>query len=110
MEAGNLYEKGESWEKAAQVYIKCKNWSKVGELLSLKVNEESLIKSPKIHSQYAKAKEADGYYKDAFRSYMNAKEYENAIRIQLDHLKNPEMAVKIVKEAQSIEGAKMVAR
>lgn len=41
---------------------------------------------------------------------MNAKEYENAIRIQLDHLKNPEMAVRIVKEAQSIEGAKMVAR
>jgi len=26
MEAGNLYEKGESWDKAAQVYIKCKNW------------------------------------------------------------------------------------
>lgn len=41
---------------------------------------------------------------------MNAKEYENAIRIQLDHLKNPELAVRIVKEAQSIEGAKMVAR
>ncbi len=41
---------------------------------------------------------------------MNAKEYENAIRIQLDHLKNPEQAVKIVRETQSIEGAKMVAR
>jgi WD repeat-containing protein 19 len=41
---------------------------------------------------------------------MNAKEYENAIRIQLDNLKNPEQAVKIVKETQSIEGAKMVAK
>lgn len=40
---------------------------------------------------------------------MNAKEFENAIRIQLDHLKNPENAVKIVRETQSIEGAKMVA-
>lgn len=69
----------------------------------------SRIKNPKIHSQYAKAKEADGYYKEAFKSYMNAKEYENAIRIQLDYLKNPELAVRIVKEAQSIEGAKMVA-
>ena len=76
---------------------------KVGELLSS-------ITSPKIHSQYAKAKEADGYYKEAFKAYMNAKEYENAIRIQLDHLKNPEHAVKIVRETQSIEGAKMVAR
>ncbi len=97
-----MYEKGESWDKAANVYIRCKNWNKVGELLSL-------INSPKIHSQYAKAKEAEGYYKEAFKSYMNAKEYENAIRIQLDQLKNPEQAVKIVKETQSIEGAKMVA-
>ena len=69
----------------------------------------SSITSPKIHSQYGKAKEADGYYKEAFKAYMNAKEYENAIRIQLDFLKNPEAAVKIVKENQSIEGAKMVA-
>ena len=106
MEAGNLYERGEAWDKAAQVYIKCKNWSKVGELLN---SPKSLITSPKIHSQYAKAKEADGYYKEAFNAYMNAKEYENAIRIQLDHLKNPEHAVKIVRETQSIEGAKMVA-
>lgn len=76
--------------------------NKVGELLSL-------ITSPKIHSQYGKAKEADGYYKEAFKAYMSAKEYENAIRIQLDFLKNPEQAVKIVRENQSIEGAKMVA-
>ena len=102
MEAGNLFEKGESWDRAAQVYIKCKNWNKVGDLLSL-------ITSPKIHSQYGKAKEADGYYKEAFKAYMNAKEYESAIRIQLDFLKNPEQAVKIVRENQSIEGAKMVA-
>ncbi len=102
MEAGNLYEKGESWDKAALVYIKCKNWNKVGDLLSQ-------ITSPKIHSQYGKAKEADGYYKEAFKAYMNAKEFENAIRIQLDFLKNPEHAVKIVRENQSIEGAKMVA-
>ena len=67
------------------------------------------ITSPKIHSQYGKAKEADGYYKEAFKAYMNAKEFENAIRIQLDFLKNPEHAVKIVRETQSIEGAKMVA-
>ena len=102
MEAGNLYEKCESWDKAANVYIKCKNWTKVGELLSL-------ITSPKIHSQYGKAKEAEGYYKEAFKAYMSAKEHESAIRIQLDHLKSPEQAVRIVKETQSIEGAKMVA-
>lgn len=31
-------------------------------------------------------------------------------RINLDHLQNPEEAVRIVKETQSVEGAKMVAR
>ena len=31
-------------------------------------------------------------------------------RIQLNQLKSPEQAVKIVRETQSIEGAKMVAR
>ena len=77
--------------------------NKVGELLSM-------VTSPKIHAQYGKAKEADGYYKEAYKAYLTAKEYENAIRIQLDHLKNPEQAVKIVRETQSIEGAKMVAR
>ena len=69
-----------------------------------------MVTSPKIHAQYGKAKEADGYYKEAYKAYLTAKEYENAIRIQLEYLKNPEQAVKIVRETQSIEGAKMVAR
>lgn len=32
------------------------------------------------------------------------------VRINLDHLQNPEEAVRIVKETHSVEGAKMVAR
>ena len=31
-------------------------------------------------------------------------------RVHLDHLYSPEAAVRIVKESQSIEGAKMVAK
>jgi WD repeat-containing protein 19 len=84
------------------IYL-CFSRVKVGELLNY-------VTSPKIHAQYGKAKEADGYYKEAYKAYLTAKEYENAIRIQLDFLKNPEQAVKIVRETQSIEGAKMVAR
>lgn len=34
----------------------------------------------------------------------------NHDRIYLDHLQNPEEAVRIVKETQSVDGAKMVAR
>ncbi|XP_053560025.1 WD repeat-containing protein 19 [Bombina bombina] len=102
-EAAQLYEKGQYYDKAASVYIRCKNWAKVGELLPH-------VSSSKIHLQYAKAKEADGRYKEAALAYENAKDWDNVIRIYLDHLKNPEKAVGIVKETQSLEGAKMVAR
>ncbi|XP_053314341.1 WD repeat-containing protein 19 [Spea bombifrons] len=102
-EAAQLYEKGQYYDKAASVYIRCKNWAKVGELLPN-------VSSPKIHLQYAKAKEADGRYKEAVLAYETAKDWDNVIRIYLDHLNNPEKAVGIVKETQSLEGAKMVAR
>nr|XP_005286411.1 WD repeat-containing protein 19 isoform X5 [Chrysemys picta bellii] len=102
-EAAQLYEKGQYYDKAASVYIRCKNWAKVGELLPC-------VSSPKIHLQYAKAKEADGRYKEAVVAYENAKQWDNVIRLYLDHLNNPEKAVSIVRETQSLDGAKMVAR
>ncbi|XP_013928509.1 PREDICTED: WD repeat-containing protein 19 [Thamnophis sirtalis] len=107
-EAAQLYEKGQYFDKAASVYIRCKNWTKVGELLQH-------VSSPKIHLQYAKAKEADGRYsfleyKEAVLAYENAKQWDNVIRLYLDHLNDPEKAVSIVRETQSLEGAKMVAR
>ncbi|XP_020847251.1 WD repeat-containing protein 19 isoform X2 [Phascolarctos cinereus] len=102
-EAAQLYEKGQYYDKAASVYIRCKNWAKVGELLPN-------VSSPKIHLQYAKAKEADGRYKEAVLAYENAKQWNSVIRIYLDHLNNPEKAVRIVRETRSLDGAKMVAR
>ncbi|NXF19699.1 WDR19 protein, partial [Rhodinocichla rosea] len=102
-EAAQLYEKGQYYDKAASVYIRCKNWAKVGELLPQ-------VSSPKIHLQYAKAKEADGRYTEAVVAYEHAKQWDSVIRLYLDHLNNPEKAVNIVRETQSLEGAKMVAR
>ncbi|XP_054993579.1 WD repeat-containing protein 19 isoform X2 [Sorex araneus] len=102
-EAAQLYEKGLYYDKAASVYIRCKNWVKVGELLPH-------VSSPKIHLQYAKAKEADGRYKEAVVAYENAKQWNSVIRIYLDQLNNPEKAVSIVRDTQSLDGAKMVAR
>ncbi|XP_076826013.1 WD repeat-containing protein 19-like isoform X2 [Clavelina lepadiformis] len=102
-EAAVLFEKGDFFDKAAAVNIKCKNWVKVGQLLPK-------VTSLKIHLQYAKAKEVDGKYPEAAEAYHNAKDFDNEIRIYLDHLRDPEKAVKIVKESGSTEGAKMVAR
>ena len=38
------------------------------------------ITSPKIQLQYAKAKEADGKFKDAVQAYEHARDYDSAVR------------------------------
>lgn len=55
-EAAALYEAAGSHDKAAYLYIKLKNWAKIGLLLPH-------ISSPKIQLQYAKAKESEGQYR-----------------------------------------------
>ncbi|KAJ4450050.1 WD repeat-containing protein 19 [Periplaneta americana] len=102
-DAAMLFEKGQFYDKAASTYIRLKNWQKVGELL---IN----ITSPKIHLQYAKAKEADGKYHEAVKAYEMARDLDSVVRLNLDYLNNPEEAVQVVQETKSIEGAKMVAR
>ena len=77
--------------------------AKVGELLEH-------VTSPKIFGQFAKAKEADGKYREAAKAYEAAKDYDSVIRVNLTHLQRPEEAVRVVKETQSVEGAKMVAK
>jgi hypothetical protein len=39
-----------------------------------------------------------------------ARDMDSVVRLNLDHLNNPEEAVQVVQETKSIEGAKMVAR
>ena len=72
-EAAALYEAAGSHDKAAYLYIKLKNWAKIGQLLPH-------ISSPKIQLQYAKAKEAEGQYKDAVLAYEAARDFDNGER------------------------------
>ncbi|XP_038213665.1 WD repeat-containing protein 19 [Zerene cesonia] len=100
--AAALYDHAGNTEKAASLYIKLKSWLKV-EALIPKIN------SPSIHLQYARAKEAEGRYADALKSYLKAQDYESAIRLNLDKLDDIDEAVSLVQESKSIQGAKMVA-
>eukprot|EP00043_Microstomoeca_roanoka_P010106 m.96337 g.96337 ORF g.96337 m.96337 type:complete len:1381 (-) comp14788_c0_seq1:232-4374(-) len=101
-EAAEMYERGGQHDKAAAIFIKSKNWVKVGQLLQH-------VTSPKLHALYAKSREADGSYKEAVAAYEAANDYLSVIRLNLEHLRNPDEAVRIVKETGSVEGAKMVA-
>lgn len=58
----------------------------------------------------SKAKEADGEYQEAVTAYEMARDMDSVVRLNLEHLNNPEEAVHVVQETKSIEGAKMVAR
>ena len=102
-EAALLYESAGYYDKAAHLYIKLKNWTKIGPLLPN-------ISSPKIQLQFAKAKEMDGKYKEAVAAYEAARDFDSAVRLFLDKLNDPENAVRIVKQTRSTQGANMVAR
>ncbi|XP_048517184.1 WD repeat-containing protein 19 [Dendroctonus ponderosae] len=101
-EAAMLYEKCDQFDKAASNHILLKNWKTVGELLPN-------VTSNRIYLQYAKAKEAEGQFENAVKAYEKARDYDSMIRLHLDHLNNPEVAVEIVQETKSVEGAKLVA-
>ncbi|XP_018332353.1 WD repeat-containing protein 19 isoform X2 [Agrilus planipennis] len=102
-EAAFFYEKAQVYDKAASTYIKIKNWKKVEELLPN-------ITSNKIYSQYAKAKELEGKYKDSLKAYYMANDFDSVIRLELDYLNNPTAAVELAEETKSVEGFRMVAR
>ncbi|GMS90421.1 hypothetical protein PENTCL1PPCAC_12596, partial [Pristionchus entomophagus] len=101
-DAAVLFEQGRYYDRAAAVCLKAKNWVKVADLLPN-------VRSPKIHSQYGRVMEADQKYKQAAIAYKNARDYDNLVRILLNHLNMPEEAVAIVRESRSAEGAKLVA-
>ncbi|CAH8850820.1 unnamed protein product [Trichobilharzia szidati] len=103
-EAANLYELAGCYESAVIVNLKCKNYKKAGELLMYVTN------APRLHLQYAKAREADGAYKEAVTAYEAANDMVSVIRLQLEKLNNPEEAIRILHKTHSIEGAKMIAQ
>ncbi len=162
-EAAQLYEKGQYYDKAASVYIRCKNWwektpthtnIQTCKFLSSFLQFHFILiphsgrrwesyshTSPLLRSTCStprpKRRTASRFlvwiyvtskgneilkgeanvtctvcarYKEAVRAYESAKDWDNMIRVLLDHLNNPEEAIRIVRQTQSIDGAKMVAR
>lgn len=58
----------------------------------------------------AKAKESEGQYKEAEHAYERANDWENIIRLNLEHLGNPEKAKHIFRtKSQLPQCAQMIA-
>lgn len=102
-DAAVLYEKGQLFEKAALIYIQMKNLAKAAPLMAK-------VRTPKIHAQFGRAKEAAGDFSAASDAYEAACDMDNVVRIQLENLHNPEKAFSIVRDTKSSEGALAVAK
>uniref|UniRef100_A0A8D9BEH2 WD repeat-containing protein 19 n=1 Tax=Cacopsylla melanoneura TaxID=428564 RepID=A0A8D9BEH2_9HEMI len=101
-DAVTLYESANNYEKAATCYIQLKNWTKIGQLLPH-------VKSVSTFIQYAKAREAMGNFKESVDAYERAEDYDNVVRVDLDHLNDIRHAVDTVNAKKCVEGAKRIA-
>lgn len=102
-EAAVLMERAGSWDRACQLYVQLRAWPKVQAILPK-------VTSHKLYAVYAQAKESEGNYAEAVRSYTQAGELDQVIRIQIDHMHDPHSASEIVLESRSVEGARMLAK
>lgn len=102
-EAAQLYEMAESWDEACQLFLQLKAWQKVKSILPH-------VSSARMHATFAKACEDEAKYEEAIKSYRNAGDMDNVVRIYLEHMSDPHSASEIVMETRSVEGAKMLAR
>eukprot|EP01083_Nonionella_stella_P087344 242955_1 len=102
-DAADLYVKANQFEKAAAIYIHAKQFRSAAPLMKH-------ISTPKLHSLYAKAKEAEGSYSEAAEAYTTAKDLDSVVRLNLFHLDNPQKAFSLVRETRSADGAALVAQ
>ncbi|KAG2385456.1 hypothetical protein C9374_003271 [Naegleria lovaniensis] len=103
-DAAALYEEADMYEKAAEVYIQNKSYSKVTNLMKSKN-----IMNPRLHLQFAKAKEVEGKYEEAANSYEKAGDINSVININLRYLNNIPKAIELVKKTNSTDGANLIA-
>lgn len=94
-EAAKLYQKGGLIEKAVSIYIQIKMFSAAEPLIGQ-------ITSPTILIMVAKAKEAERNYRDAEKAYERANDWENIIRLNLEHLNNVEKAKFVFREKSQL--------
>merc|ERR1719150_733272 len=101
-EAAQLYEEAGLYDQAASLYILDLNFEAAAPLMSK-------IHTPKLHSQYAMAKESRRCYAEALVAYERARDLDSVVRLCLKNLSQPQKAFQLVRETQFTSGAERVA-
>ena len=103
-EAAQLFEKAADYEKAARIYIcQTKNLKAAATLMPN-------IHSHKIQALFGAAKEKEGSFEDAKQAYINAQDWDNVVRLLVEHLGDLSSAYDIVRRTKSAEAAALVAK
>ena len=102
-EAAELYEEVKMYEKAVSLHMQTKSFGQAQALMKH-------VRAPKLHSQYARAKEVEGNYAEAAAAYEVANNVEAVVRINLQKLNNPQKAFALVRKTHAIESANLVAQ
>eukprot|EP00931_Biecheleriopsis_adriatica_P005604 TRINITY_DN107098_c0_g1_i1.p1 TRINITY_DN107098_c0_g1~~TRINITY_DN107098_c0_g1_i1.p1 ORF type:complete len:1382 (+),score=320.21 TRINITY_DN107098_c0_g1_i1:79-4224(+) len=102
VEAAQLYEAAGSYDQAASLYILDLNFEAAAPLMTK-------IHTPKLHLQYAKAKESRGAYREALVAYERARDLDSVVRLSLENLNEPQKAFQLVRETRLTSGAERVA-
>lgn len=103
LEAAQLYERAEVFEKAVSLYLSQKNFKQAAPLMKK-------VKTPTILIKYGKAKESEGAYKEAEEAYTDAESWEDVVRINLNNFDNLEKPKDILRNKCSTSTvAQMVA-
>jgi WD repeat-containing protein 19 len=101
-DAAQLFIAAEAYEKAVTIYLNVKDYANATPLMKR-------ITTPKLHSMFARAREAEGKYLEAAQSYQRAKDFDNVVRVHLEYLNNVELACQMVRNSGSNDGAALVA-
>ena len=103
-EAAQLFEKASDFDKAAQIYIcQTKNLKAAATLMPH-------ITSHKIQGLFGGAKEKEGSYEEAKQAYIVAQDWDNVVRLSVEHLGDISSAYEIVRKTKSAEAAALVAK
>lgn len=102
MEAAELYAEAGDHDQAASLYILDLNFEAAAPLMSK-------ISTPKLHLQYAKAKESRGAFREAIVAYERARDMDSVVRLSLEKLNEPQKAFQLVRETRLTSGAERVA-